>query len=337
MSTVRHLVWRPNALRPYTHHMLDAGDGTVYHWASPDNTKLNALIRRDPIEFFLREGLLYAVEYAPGKTLPPEVALERARSRLGEGGYDLIEDNCESFVQWCLTGEAYSEQVRTAVSVAGGTSGAAGATIGSVALVSAAGAVVGLSGPGVMSGLAAVGLGSGVIGGLGVLSMGPATVAVLATRKALADDPRLATDERKARAAGRAGSVLGAVAGTAGALASISAAGAASGLSAAGISSGLTAIGATVGGGMVAGTAVTVAAPAVHQVGPKIRSSRQGGEWPRGTRHRLATGRCSGRSRSHDSSRIAPPWSPAGRTLLQGAQPSRGRSDQRGPRGRIWR
>ncbi len=59
---------------------------------------------------------------------------------------------------------------------------------------------------------------------------------------------------------------VGYLAGLAGDIAAISSMGAVSGLSGAGITSGLAAMGSLVGGGMVAGVAVTVAAPAVVAV-----------------------------------------------------------------------
>ncbi|MBF0205195.1 MAG: hypothetical protein HQK67_13060 [Desulfamplus sp.] len=69
--------------------------------------------------------------------------------------------------------------------------------------------------------------------------------------------------EREARTAGRYASAVGAVGGVAGSVTAISVSGVVTGLSSAGITSGLAAIGSTVGSGMVAGTAITVAAPAV--------------------------------------------------------------------------
>lgn len=45
------------------------------------------------------------------------VATERAKSRLGMDGFDLISRNCEHFANWCVTGEWESSQVK-AVAVA---------------------------------------------------------------------------------------------------------------------------------------------------------------------------------------------------------------------------
>ena len=37
-------------------------------------------------------------------------AIERARTKIGEQAYHLFNNNCESFVNWALTGEAQSKQ-----------------------------------------------------------------------------------------------------------------------------------------------------------------------------------------------------------------------------------
>ena len=41
---------------------------------------------------------------------PPEV-IARAKSRLGEKQYNLRDDNCEHFTEWCVTGKARSYQI----------------------------------------------------------------------------------------------------------------------------------------------------------------------------------------------------------------------------------
>ena len=44
------------------------------------------------------------------KRLPPEKTVAIARSRLGEGGYDLLHNNCEHFVNELVFGEKISRQ-----------------------------------------------------------------------------------------------------------------------------------------------------------------------------------------------------------------------------------
>ncbi len=42
----------------------------------------------------------------------PEKTIERAKSRLGEGSYNLLINNCEHFAIWCKTGIQESYQVK---------------------------------------------------------------------------------------------------------------------------------------------------------------------------------------------------------------------------------
>ena len=46
----------------------------------------------------------------PAEHGPAARALARAESRLGEGEYDLVFNNCEHFANWCRTGRSYSDQ-----------------------------------------------------------------------------------------------------------------------------------------------------------------------------------------------------------------------------------
>lgn len=49
------------------------------------------------------------------RRVPPEESIRRARARLGEGGYDLLNNNCEHFARACVLGTHESEQVRKAL------------------------------------------------------------------------------------------------------------------------------------------------------------------------------------------------------------------------------
>lgn len=241
----------------YSHHGIDCGDGTVIHY-----TKSQGNISRISWADFASGMTVFVKEY--GQCDTPDTVVWRAESRLGENAYDLFDNNCEHFATWCKTGIHTSEQVKNVGAVGVGASGGGAAVAGSLGVVSAAGAAAGLSGAGIMSGLATVGgvVGGGAVAGIGALGLAPAAITKIAMDQVLTDDENLPDDEREARAVGRTMTTVGALAGTAGAVGTVAAAGSVAGLSAAGITSGLAAVGATVGGGMVAGVAITVAAPA---------------------------------------------------------------------------
>jgi hypothetical protein len=135
-----------------------------------------------------------------------------------------------------------------------------GITAGVAGLNSATGLSGGAA---MMTKLAAAGgvVGGGVVAGIGALGMAPEIAAeAVMNRTILRDDDRLSLKERKAREVGR---TMASVAGNVSAVGTIAAAGSVIGLSGSGITSGLAAIGAVVGGGMGAGIALTLAAPAV--------------------------------------------------------------------------
>jgi hypothetical protein len=82
-----------------------------------------------------------------------------------------------------------------------------------------------------------------------------ASGALIVNNTLLADNKNLNENERAARSAGRTASYVGGIAAGASSMAVVSG-------SAAGITSGLAALGGVVGGGMTAGAAILVAAPA---------------------------------------------------------------------------
>ena len=254
------------ATRQQGHHHdgIDLGDGTVIHFAAgPRETKTEATIRIDSWEVFANGGVVSTRRYSG--TQDPEETVARAVSRLGDGNYDLVFNNCEHFARWAVTGDHFSEQV-TAVTTVGGVVGSSVAAVvmgGDV--IASAGLVAGVSGPGIMSGLAATGgiVGGGAVAGLGVLAAGPGAVSVMVLHHAMRDDEALSSDEREARSVGRVGSVIGAGGTLVGGLGAVSALGTVAGLSGAGITSGLAAIGAGAGGGMATGAVFVVAAPAL--------------------------------------------------------------------------
>jgi len=93
------------------------------------------------------QGKPFTVRSHPHRRLSREQSIARAYRRLGEHSYNLLFNNCEHFVQWCIEDEHDSPQVTkvaTAVAAAelarlrtGHTarvavSGLAGATVGSL-------------------------------------------------------------------------------------------------------------------------------------------------------------------------------------------------------------
>lgn len=251
----------------YTHHGLYVGKSRVIHYSGFCDGLCSGPVAEVSFEEFCSGQKCWRLYHQDAKYVPSEV-ITRARSRMSEQDYSLSSNNCEHFVNWCITGRHDSTQVDKVVKLVTPTFGAAAAR-GGIGVVSAVGLAEGLSGAGIMSGLAYTGslVGGGAVAGLAILGAAPGLItAAVMNNTILADNPALEKPEREARLAGRVASVVGSVAGTAGGVMAVSAAGTVAGLSATGITSGLAAIGATVGGGMVAGVGVTIAAPVVVAV-----------------------------------------------------------------------
>jgi len=117
----------------YSHHGIDCGDGSVIHFQGPD--PMRARVKRSSLEEFRGEGGVkvlreseepargsiqgFVTEWldrrsdrlqTPDLTSSPDAVVARAESRLGEGEYDLVFNNCEHFANWCRTGRSYSDQ-----------------------------------------------------------------------------------------------------------------------------------------------------------------------------------------------------------------------------------
>lgn len=245
------------------HDGIYLGNGHVIHLTGiPGGGKADARVRIDTLAVFAAGRPVIVRPYAGHHD--PEAIIARAMSKLGDGNYHLVFNNCQHFARWCATGDHLSEQVSSAAATTGTIAAPAlGASLG-INVAGSAGLVAGLSGPGIMSGLAAYGalVGGGAVAGMMVLSAAPGLTSVAIMNRALREDDARPDAERAARTAGRVGSAAGALAGSIGSVTAVSALGV-PGLSAAGISSGLAAIGATAGGGMAAGTMCVIAAPAV--------------------------------------------------------------------------
>jgi len=246
------------------HDGIYLGDGLVIHLTggAPGGGKAAARVQIDSVARFAAGRPVTVRRYSGAHD--PEDIVARAMSRVGEGDYNLIFNNCQHFARWCATGDHESEQVQSVTATTGTVITPLAATALSSTVLAPAGVVAGLSGPGIMSGLATYGVlvGGGAAAGLVVLGTVPALASVAIMHHALRRDDDLPGPERTARTAGRIGAVGGAVAGSVTGVAVVSALGV-PGLGAAGISSGLAAIGATAtGGGMAAEAACVIAAPA---------------------------------------------------------------------------
>jgi len=107
ISTGAHLV---TPRLGYTHHGLYIGDGQVIHYSGLADGLSSGPVQQVGLEEFCSGKKFWTKEH-PNATFDGESAVNRARSRLSESRYNLILNNCEHFVYWCLYDRNKSEQV----------------------------------------------------------------------------------------------------------------------------------------------------------------------------------------------------------------------------------
>ena len=94
----------------YTHHGIYLGRGKVIHYSGLANG-----LRAGPIEITnldnFSQGKHTYVQSHDNRLFCHKQTVKRARSRLTEDKYNLLTNNCEHFIHWCIYGEARSEQV----------------------------------------------------------------------------------------------------------------------------------------------------------------------------------------------------------------------------------
>jgi len=78
-------------------------------------------LRRAPVEevslaYFAHGHAVYVRPHTAPRFAWPEV-IRRARSRLGEDRYGLLQNNCEHFCEWCVQGVPRSRQVEQALGI----------------------------------------------------------------------------------------------------------------------------------------------------------------------------------------------------------------------------
>ena len=101
----------------YYHHGIYIGNEEVVQFGLPfDMYQDHSLIKviKSPIEDFLKGGFLEVRQYTKKEFKikhKNELIVEIALSKLGEGDYNLLYNNCEHFANFCVFGKKESKQV----------------------------------------------------------------------------------------------------------------------------------------------------------------------------------------------------------------------------------
>ena len=102
----------------YFHHGIYVGNGEVVQFGLPFDAMRPASdvkVLRSPIEDFVGsasfvEVYVYDRKEKRSKRSDEEI-VQFALSKVGEGGYDLLRNNCEHFANLCVFGIAKSQQI----------------------------------------------------------------------------------------------------------------------------------------------------------------------------------------------------------------------------------
>lgn len=92
----------------YQHHGISLGDGRVVHFGRGVFDIENACVEVVTEQEF-SAGRPIALVDSPIE-FERSVVVERALDRVGERGYELFENNCEHFANWCRSGQSKSPQ-----------------------------------------------------------------------------------------------------------------------------------------------------------------------------------------------------------------------------------
>lgn len=90
----------------YTHHAIYVGNNLVIHYNFDDDDKISGIyIFKVTVQDFARGDTVYRLttDESPLR-FKKEEAVRRAHSRLYEQKYNLLYNNCDTFVRWCRYG-----------------------------------------------------------------------------------------------------------------------------------------------------------------------------------------------------------------------------------------
>lgn len=98
----------------YSHHGLYLGRNQVIHYSGFSDGRHKGTIAITTLEEFC-QGEGFTIQTYPFRLYDHEESAKRALSRLGEDWYDILLNNCEHFITWCILGLHSSHQVNRAV------------------------------------------------------------------------------------------------------------------------------------------------------------------------------------------------------------------------------
>ncbi len=108
-----HLI-SPRLAAIYNHHGIYIGDEQVIHYSGLSDGFERGEIQIDSLDQFANGNPVDTVLH-PEREYSREQSVKRAYSRIGEDWYNVLLNNCEHFVNWCIMGRHRSDQVNDAI------------------------------------------------------------------------------------------------------------------------------------------------------------------------------------------------------------------------------
>lgn len=103
----------------YSHHGLCINHKQIIHYSGSSlGQGQSGVIEIVSLDEFC-QGNGYTIQSYPFRTYSQEESVERAKSRLGEDWYNVLLNNCEHFVTWCIMGIHHSQQVSQMIAAIG--------------------------------------------------------------------------------------------------------------------------------------------------------------------------------------------------------------------------
>jgi hypothetical protein len=98
----------------YSHHGLYVGEGRVVHYAGFHDGLNKGTIEETSLEEFAQSEEVKVLS-SKLRVYDRQESVSRAYESIGEGSYNIVFNNCEHFVNWCIYGVKFSKQVNNVV------------------------------------------------------------------------------------------------------------------------------------------------------------------------------------------------------------------------------
>lgn len=95
----------------YDHYGIYIGGNKVIHYCSSNGKVANTEIQETSIYPYFKNGRYFILDLGNSVKYSPYETVRRAKSRLGEKSYNLLQNNCEHFAVWAKTGNSKSYQL----------------------------------------------------------------------------------------------------------------------------------------------------------------------------------------------------------------------------------